>query len=735
MNGLLCLWPSDTDVDHGHSDVADQVRHLAREALTQLQMAAKMEFAPPLVWVCREVVGTGNNETFPSLFASALALSAEPECAMRHQNVLVPRMKPVKTAPEAMKTRGQPEERLLRSGSEGAVLITGGLGGLGRYVALWMARVHKARHVVLTSRRGAATPGADEVVAELAALGAKCTVVSCDVADRDSLQQAMAMFRKGERTVLRGIGHTAGVQDNSVLSALTLQRCSTVFAPKVDSTRNLHQVTQTMGLDLDFFVLFSSISGVLGLPGLGKYAAANTFLDALAHFRCAEHLPATSIASAIHDDAAFTVAAALDPKRHQSYYADHGGIPLFMTSLVDWGDTQAARNRDVRTALDQGSPEKHQEIVLSTVRGAVAKSLGYPHPEELDTEQPLHNLGVDSLAAVMVRNQLSNLTGLKLNARLVLQHPNLQALSQFLLSELLSNKPGHAHNNNNNAASPSIASQSGPRLNMEAIKLGCLDPDFTFSNVHDIAIMSLRSVFVTGATGFVGAFILHELLELGIEASCLVCASSADKAGWRLVDTLAAYGLWKPVYASLLHPVVGDITLSMFGMSPTDAHEVLRLASSGRAKTIHHISTMSTIPKYKGYEVKGEDQERDYDFVNTRPPAFGDFFRLLGPAAGTGQGMFYPLAVGVSAPPPMGLPTAAARSPALYEVTDDAGAAALVTSPRVGERAFREPDYPVPPVDEDFARKYVRRIKAARQVEALGCPVPLPNTVTQTVIA
>lgn len=523
-------------------------------------------------------------------------------------------------------------------------------------------------------------------MAELAALGAKCTVVSCDVADRDSLQKAMAMFGKGERTALRGIVHTSGVQDNGVLSALTPQRCSTVFAPKVDGAWNLHQVTQTMGLDLDFFVLFSSISGVLGLPGLGNYAAANTFLDALAHFRRAHHLPATSIAygtwegggmasrivqstmsqisqlgldmlapqdglallaKAVHNDAALTVAAALDPKRLRSYYANHGGTPPFMTSLVGRSDTQTARNCDIRTALDQASPEKHQEIVLRVVREAAAKSLGYSQPEELDTEQSMQNMGVDSLAAVMVRNQLSSLTGLKLNARLVLQHPNLQALSQFLLSELLSaNKPGRAHNSSNNATSPPLPPQSGPRLNMEAIKVGCLDPDFTFSNVHDTAIMPPRSVFVTGATGFVGAFILHELLELGIEAYCLVRASSADKAGRRLVDTLAAYGLWKPVYASLLHPVVGDMTVPMFGMSPTEfdhlanatdavchagglvdwtrplvdyigpnlvsVHEVLRLASSGRAKTVHHISTMSTLPKYMGYEVKEDDQEYGY---------------------------------------------------------------------------------------------------------------------------
>lgn len=957
MNGLLCLWPSDTDMDHDLSSVPDQARNLTREALMQLQMAAKMEFAPPLVWVTREAVGTGNGtrasdetdkldasgmkglgasplwglmrtarsehpnlrlrlvdvpeendaETFPSLLTSALALSSEPECAVRNQNVLVPRMKPVKTVLETMKAPGQPDERLLRSGPEGAVLITGGFGGLGRCVALWLARVLKARHLVLTSRRGETTPGADELVAKLAAFGAKCTVVSCDVADRDSLQKAMAMFGKGEQAVLRGIVHTAGVQDNGVLSALTPHRCNTVFAPKVDGAWNLHQVTQTMGLDLDFFVLFSSISGVLGLPGLGNYAAANTFLDALAHFRRAQHLPATSIAygtwegggmasrivqstmsqisqlgldmlapqdglallaKAVHDDAALTVAAALDPNRLQSYYADHGGIPPFMTSLVDRGDTQAARNCDIHTALDEASPEKYPEIVLSVIRAAVAKSLGYSQPEELDTEQSLQNMGVDSLAAVMVRNQLSSLTGLKLNARLVLQHPNLQALSQFLLSELLSaNKPGHAHNSNNNATSTPVPSQSGPQLNMEAIKVGCLDPDFAFSNVHDTAIMPPRSVFVTGATGFVGAFILHELLELGIEAYCLVRATSADKAGRRLVDTLAAYGLWKPVYASLLHPVVGDMTVPMFGMSPTEfdhlanatdavchagglvdwtrplvdyigpnlvsVHEVLRLASSGRAKTVHHISTMSTLPKYMGYEVKEDDQEygyatskylaeqlvvaarwrgarasiyrlpfvtasftggyfrrdqgdflhnliagclemgafpsvnaqlgavlpvdylsrtigaimlrqvewtgRDYDFVNTHPPAFDDFFRLLGTAAGMGQGML--LSFGhwrerAAAYAAVHRTSPLARIMSLLdEVTDDAGAAALVTGPRVGERAFREPEYPVPPVNEDFARKYVRRVKAARQVEAVTRPMPLLTTVTQAVIA
>lgn len=180
---------------------------------------------------------------------------------------------------------------------------------------------------------------------------------------------------------------------------------------------------------------------------------------------------------------------------------------------------------------------------------------------------------------------------------------------------------------------------------MATVRKACLDPVLRFDNASG-ALASPESVFVTGATGFVGAFLLHELLKSEIITYCLVRADDAGQAMQRLVTTLDGYGLWNPDWAPLLNPVVGDLSQRMFGldeqsfnqladqvdaichsgalvdwMRPLDdyigpnvigAHEALRLASRGRGKAVHLMSTFATLPKYLGYEVTEDDREYGY---------------------------------------------------------------------------------------------------------------------------
>jgi polyketide synthase 12 len=568
----------------------------------------------------------------------------------------------------------------------GAVLVTGGLGGLGRYVANWLASTHGVDDLVLTSRRGLNTPGAEVFVDELAALGAKATVVACDSADLDSVKSVMTMF--GEDRPLRGVIHAAGVLDDGALTALTPERLDTVFAPKLDGAWHLHQLTQDV--ELDFFVMFSSISGVMGTPGQGNYAAANTFLDALAHVRRAKGLPAASVAwgawdgqgmaarlseadrtrfarqgmdalapeegmelleLAVKGGRALTVAAALDLNRLQHTFEENGGVPPLLRSLLSnnaGGRAPGAKgggDGGLRRLLSEIAPEAREAVVLERVREEVAKTLGFTSPEDVDVNLPLQDIGIDSLTAVLMRNQLADMTGLALPAKIAFDHPDLKALGRFLLAKLEEagfDAPVEP------AAEPAVATAQtadASGLHMETVRKGYLDPELRFDNAAG-GLDRPESVFVTGATGFVGAFLVHELLEADVVVYCLVRADNAGQAMQRLVTTLDRYGIWEEHYAPLLNPVVGDLSRPLFGldeeafdqladqvdaichsgalvdwMRPLDdyigpnvigAHEALRLASRGRGKAVHLMSTAATLPKYLGYEVSEDDREYGY---------------------------------------------------------------------------------------------------------------------------
>ncbi|KAH8891135.1 polyketide synthase [Thozetella sp. PMI_491] len=704
LDGMACLWDSE-------ADVLSQMQDFVAIGLAQLQTAAESQFMPPLVWITRHAVGTGTasddrdmrlgagplwglmrtgrnehpelhlrlidlgGEPSPCL-ASALMLKAEPECAVREDRVLVPRVHHTGSTPIA-----PGKQRLVRT--DGALLITGGLGHLGARVARWLASEHDVRDLVLTSRRGEEVAGADALVTELSKLGVRATVIASDAADPAAVASLMGMF-DGNRP-LRGIVHAAGVVDSGVLSTMTAERCATTLLPKAYGAWNLHQAT--LDMDLDLFVLFSSISGVMGMPGLANYAAANTFLDALAHFRRAQALPATSVAygtwsgdgmgsklaattqshlghfgldpltpeegldlfrEAVVSTRALTVAAALDLERLKSYYEEQGGMPPLLDSILAKTGPQASRGWGLSESLRKAEPRQQSTILLDIIREVVAKTLTFTHPLDVDVDKPLQDIGIDSLTAVQVRNHLATLTGLTLSVNMAFLHPNLRALSTSLLTQLQGSDTSSSLTDSRSETSATTTSE-GPALNMDAIRKGCLDRSFTFENVAQDASQCIarpECIFLTGATGFVGAFILSELLRQGITTYCLVRADSVDAARLRLIDTLKDYGLWVPSLEPLIVPMPGDMAQPLFGLTENvfdeladridsichsgalvdwmrpledyiapniiSTHEILRLASRGRSKAVHHVSTISTLPLHLGLELVEGDQEYGY---------------------------------------------------------------------------------------------------------------------------
>jgi pimaricinolide synthase PimS1 len=370
---------------------------------------------------------------------------------------------------------------------DGTVLLTGVPGALGNLVARHLVQVHGVRYLLLASRRGSAAPGAAELKAELARMGASVAMAPCDVSDREALSRLLAAVPA--RHPLTGVVHMAGVLDDGVIGALTPARLDAVLRPKVDAVLALHELTKDGNLAA--FIVFSSIAGVLGSPGQASYAAASHFLDAFARHRRALGLPAVSLCwgpwqaaggmagglaradrsrmaragvSALTDDeglALFDVAVAaaaaeqgttatgqdtttLVPVRLDSAVLNDrtGDLPAILRNLVRSSPPQAARSAAATslarlTAALSGRPDAERDRILTDlVRMHTADVLGHASPPGVDPQHSFAELGMDSLAAVELRNRLNDETGLRLPSSLVFDYPTPAVLARHLRSEI-----------------------------------------------------------------------------------------------------------------------------------------------------------------------------------------------------------------------------------------------------------------------------------------------------------
>ncbi|MEU1949121.1 SDR family NAD(P)-dependent oxidoreductase, partial [Streptomyces sp. NPDC020125] len=365
-----------------------------------------------------------------------------------------------------------------RAGSwqpRGTVLVTGGTGALGGHVARWLAG-RGAEHVVLTSRRGMAAPGAERLAGEVEALGARVTVAACDVGDRDALAALLA-----EVGPLTAVVHTAAVLDDGTLNSLTTEQLERVLRVKTDGAVHLHELTRDM--DLSAFVLFSSLSGTLGAPGQGNYAPGHVFVDTLAEQRRAEGLPATSIAWGLwagdgmgeggvgevarrhgvpemapemavaamaraveHDDTVVTVAE-IDWDRHYVAFTATRPSPLLselpeVQALIDAGvgqeSAEPGHERSEFAERIAGMADADRDrAVLDLVRRHVAVVLGHTGPDAIDPGRAFQESGFDSVTAVELRNRLNRATGLRLPATLTYDQPTPLAMAEYLRGELL----------------------------------------------------------------------------------------------------------------------------------------------------------------------------------------------------------------------------------------------------------------------------------------------------------
>jgi acyl transferase domain-containing protein/acyl carrier protein len=400
-------------------------------------------------------------ELTPQALALALG-SEEPQLAIREGRVLAPRL--ARPAAADLDATAPPLD------PAATVLITGGLSGIGAAVARHLAAEHGARHLLLVSRRGEATEGAAELVAELAELGAETAVAACDVADRAELRALIAAIPPAHP--LGMVVHSAAVLDNGVVEALDAERLDRVMRPKVDAAWHLHELTAE--LEISQFLLFSSAAGLLGSAAQANYAAANTFLDALAAHRRANGLPATSMAwggwaqdTSLIDSLADVDRMRLERSGFTPIPAEQGlelfdaarasGTPLLapvgfnLVALREQGVAgmlpAVLRNLVRLPAAEQGSgallkrlqglsEEQRREAVLAAVREQAAVVLGHPSAADVDPELVVQELGLDSLGTVELRNRVAASTGVQVPILALAGHPTLAGVAGYVLRQL-----------------------------------------------------------------------------------------------------------------------------------------------------------------------------------------------------------------------------------------------------------------------------------------------------------
>jgi len=350
-------------------------------------------------------------------------------------------------------------------------LVTGGLGALGLLVARWLVE-RGARHLVLVGRRGAGGAAEQELRA-LRGAGAEVRVSRADVGDERALAQVLA-DAAASMPPLRGIVHAAGVLDDATLGTLDPARLLGVLEPKVAGGWNLHHLTAD--LPLDFFVMFSSLAGTLGSPGQGNYAAANAFLDALAWLRASQGRPALSIAWGPWENTGLSVrpegvgrfveragVKGIAPATGIEWLGRLLGLeaPQVAVALVDWERWAAhsavaagslltselvAAAQPASAAAEKGpgratltidelfaaDPADRQGLLESYLHVAIARALDMT-PEQLDADQPLTGVGLDSLVAVGMKNQIEVDLGMSLPLAAALEGSSLRQLAAQML--------------------------------------------------------------------------------------------------------------------------------------------------------------------------------------------------------------------------------------------------------------------------------------------------------------
>ncbi len=306
-----------------------------------------------------------------------------------------------------------------------------------------------ARHLVLTSRNGAATPEGRGFCAKPPQTWRRSKSRRADIGSSEDVARLMAEIRSAGPP-LKGLFHLAMVIDDAPIASLTRERMRSVMAPKAHGAWLLHESTRD--IDLDCFVMFSSVSSIFGNPAQGNYGAANAFLDSLAHHRRASGLPALTVNWGVLGGEGYVArnervaeflarqgTTELSPQEVMTLLESSltAGVTQVMAIRVDWakwrqffrgmqenplleriftaaeGQETGGATSDLRLKIESAAPEELDGIIGQAVRDAVSSVLRVK-PETLRDDQPLTDLGLDSLMGIEIENSIEGSLGVAL---------------------------------------------------------------------------------------------------------------------------------------------------------------------------------------------------------------------------------------------------------------------------------------------------------------------------------
>jgi len=412
--------------------------------------------------------------------------------------------------------------------ADAAYIITGGLGGIGLEVARYLAN-NKAGRIILSSR-GKPSENAQNIIAQIQKTGAQVIVYPCDIRDRKQVAELLCVANNDYP--LKGIFHAAGLIDDATFDKQTRDHFEKVFAPKARGAWHLHELTQEKGVVLDYFVLFSSIASLTGSLGQSNYAAANSFLDALAYYRQQNGLVAQSInwgpwaevgmAKELPGDQkklgifALRTTQALDALAialHQpiaelgimrinwKHFAEQiPKIPSWLKILAEKSHDTTFINQLQATPNDQ-----REKLIKARVMQEIRKVLRFDSSQVIDENKGFFEMGMDSLMTLELKNQLQVILNQVLPNTLAFDYPTPAKITAFIVNQL----------NLNGTKQPKIAKLAQ-----------------TYNAAEPIAIIGLSCRFPGGAND---PKQLWNLLEEGYDA-----ISEVPSSRWNLDEYYAA---------------------------------------------------------------------------------------------------------------------------------------------------------------------------------------------------